>query len=146
MSIRKPPIIDFGSWRKGSLSGRRTVTTQLDLALRKHGCFYLDNHGVERSELDTCFKLVCLRDRHTSTISTDYDRVENSSRILQRKICHAHPLNQLVATPPTRKSAAPEQKRRTSILTTLYMNQTQTDGPCKRFCRTVALFLKSSIR
>ncbi|KAG9700681.1 hypothetical protein KCV03_g9345, partial [Aureobasidium melanogenum] len=57
MSIRKPPIIDFGSWRKGSLSGRRTVTTQLDLALRKHGCFYLDNHGVERSELDTCFKL-----------------------------------------------------------------------------------------
>jgi hypothetical protein len=58
MSVRKLPIIDFSNGRKGSLGGRGTVAAQLDLALRTHGCFYLINHGIERSSLKTCFELV----------------------------------------------------------------------------------------
>lgn len=49
------PVIDFGGFRNGSDAQRAEIGRQVDRACRDTGFFYIENHGIAASVLDTCF-------------------------------------------------------------------------------------------
>jgi len=50
------PLIDFGSFLRGSPDDRKQIASDVDAALSSTGFIYLSNHGLEQCKIDTCFE------------------------------------------------------------------------------------------